>query len=230
MIEGWLKPLEHLALVARQHDKRVIGITSAHEDAGVNLISSIFAEVLLRSGVKVLLVDAHNAIGGADGVDEGVLGWRPGAGNAEELIEAGEAGFDVLKCRVNEETRFLFNDSGVLRNCFGAELANYGAIVVAMPPVDLRADSVINPAGLAGACDEVLFVCVNGGSGREAIAQACAVLRARDVSLGGLIFNSGTVEPVGEQLARAVGRYLFWIPPVRRWLSRKAMESHLLNS
>lgn len=223
--ESWLRPVEHLVLPALESRVRVIGFTAPEHGTGVTSLSRVAAEVLSRSGARVLLLD----LSGNPAVVPAKKGWLPGAGNATACIERDPAGYDVLAAAFSPEGRFLFNNARSLRATLTEELKGHSAVIVDLPPLlDGRTDS-INPLACALVCDEVVLVCAHEVSSRATATEAADAARRAGIKLTGVVWNQLGAPTIGQQMAEVVRRRLSFAPALANMLGLRLTRSGLLN-
>ncbi len=224
--EAWLRPVEQLVMPALENKIRVLGFTSPEAGTGVTTLARAAAEVLARSGARVLLICyASNDIAAA-----GATAWKPGEPGASQHIARHQDGYDVLTAEVNAQTRFLFNNAKRLRRSLVEDLADYGTIVVDLPPILEDKPDSINPLASALVCDQVVLVCANERTTRASASQAIEAARAAGVKIAGAVWNDLGVAPLGKDMARSAMSRLWFMPKVARFLERRLSRSRFLNS
>jgi Mrp family chromosome partitioning ATPase len=223
--ELWLRPVEQLVLPALEGRIRIQGFTSAEEGTGVTSLCMTAAEVLARSGTRVLLIDLSSQAppSGAS------RPWSPGRGEAAAAITPTTAGYDLLRATTTPASRFQFNNPQSLRTMLTEELSGYAVVVVDLPPlIDNRPQS-FNPIACALVCDDVVLVCAQNLTTRTSAASATAAARSAGVKLTGAVWNRRGQSTPGEEMARSARKWLSFIPPLARSLDRRLRRTPLLN-
>ncbi len=223
--ETWLRPVEQLVLPALESRIRILGFTGPETGTGVSTLCRASAEVLARSGARVLLLDlSPDAASGRD-----PMSWTPGRNGAMSAVAPDPAGFDVLRAGITPDSRFLFNNARSLRSTLSEELSRYSAIVVNLPPLlDARPES-INPIACALVCDEVVLVCAQDVTSRTSASQAAEAARAAGVKLTGAVWNRRGASTTGQEMARSARRWLRFAPRLAAAVERRLTRTPLLD-
>ncbi len=223
--ETWLRPVEQLVLPALESRIRILGFTGPEAGTGVSTLCRAAAEVLARSGARVLLLDLSPAA--ASGHDP--MAWTPGRNGAMSAVAPDPAGFDVLRAGITPDSRFLFNNARSLRSTLSEELSRYSAIVVDLPPLlDARPES-INPIACALVCDDVVLVCANDVTSRTSATKASQAARSAGIKLSGAVWNRRGACSTGEEMARSARRWLRFTPGLAAAVERRLKQTPLLD-
>lgn len=223
--DTWLRPVEQLVLPALQNRVRILGFSAPESGAGVTTLCKAAADVLARSGARVLMLDLSSAVSD----DRNGRSWSLGHGDAVDAITSTPEGYDILRAAITPETRFLFNNATSLRSTLDNELSGYGAIIVDLPPLlDTRTQS-INPIASALICDEVVLVCAHGVTTRTSAREATEAARTAGIRISGAVWNRRGASTVGDEMGRTARRWLCFIPPLARSLERRFKRTPLLN-
>ena len=186
MIADWLRPVEQIVLAARGAGLRVVGITSPHVESGVSTLSKEVAENYGSAGIRTLLVDMTAPVGEATFYKKS---WFPGQSGALKPIRTLTAGYDQLTCLATNETRFLFNNTELLRRTLDNELDQYAAVILDLPPLLAQQPDLLNSLAIAVACDAVCIVCVTGGITHNELTTVSQMLKTTRVHLLGIVLN-----------------------------------------
>jgi Mrp family chromosome partitioning ATPase len=222
LIESWLRPIERLALFARERKCRAIGFVSPDAGAGTSRVCEEVAQALARSGSKTLLLDLSTLVQSLDKTPA----WVPGIKGAAASVTADRRGFERLEAAATPDTRFLFNNVERLRWTMFDDLAAYQMIVVDLPSVlDAGADA-LNGVAMAAACDAAYLVCRMSQITRPRLERTVKQLKGGGVEIAGTVLNDATADmPGGKRLRKAVRG-----SPTRRlgaWIESKLLEQQL---
>lgn len=196
MIAEWLRPIEQIVIAARGANLRIVGITSPYRESGVSTLTRQVAENYGRSGIRTLLVDLTAPVSETTSFPR----WTPGQPGALKLIKTLTAGYDRLTCLPTSETRFLFNNTELLRRTLDTELDQYAAVIVDLPPLQEEQSDLLSGLATAAICDAVFMVCVAGRSNRDELKTASDMLKTVRIRLLGIVLNEG----VSPKLARSL--------------------------
>ena len=187
MIADWLRPIEQIFLAVRGADARVIGITSPHLGSGVSTLARTLAENYACAGIRTLLIDLTVPLSEATSHP---TNWvPPGQPGPLEPIKRPTAGYDRLTCHATRETRFLYNNSELLRQSLDKELDQYAAVILDLPPLLTKKSDLLNGLAIAAACDAVCMVCITGGITYNELTTASEMLKTARVPLLGVVLN-----------------------------------------
>jgi Mrp family chromosome partitioning ATPase len=225
----WLRPVEQIALSTILNGTRVLGLTSPEGGAGVSTLAEAIAQMLSRSGFKVLLLDMTQPVQEPRPLPAGETPDAPDQGEQTVRILGDPGGFDVLAASSTARTRFLFNNVSWIEEMLAHEAADYSKIVMDLPPLFSNRHDLINPVAAAAACDSVLLVCARGQVTIDQVNRAMELVRSSGIRLSGTVLNELAYTPPGAEVARVVRRLFWCVPPLAGFLERKALRSKMLE-
>ena len=191
----WQRSIEQLVLTAARENARVIGLAALKRGAGVSLVCHQLARTIAGGGTKTLFLDTCEVQGEADRVD-----------NASALISPSAGGYDIFRAQSNEHRRQLFGSALKVRQLLSTDLAEYGSVIVDLPPLTDETDMVINTTAIASVCDRLLLLCVVGQDTRADLAEAVANLKSAGATPAGIISNERFYIDPRERLQRRTRR------------------------
>lgn len=219
-----VRSVEQIVLSSFEDGHRIIGFTAAEPRSGVSTLALSTAEVFARAGLRTLFIDLSQPL------QEPTTGpfWALGEEDPRSRILRRNDGADQLIARPTIITLSSFNNITHIRNIMVGELAEYSRIVIDIPAI-LDAQTTINPAAAAAACDSVLLVCVRGRLTRRRLARSMEFIQAAGGKVKGTVLNEMDYATPGVEIARIAKRVFRSAPRIAAWIERKALGSELLN-
>jgi len=225
MIASWTPMVERIVFATFKRGKRIVAVTSPKPAAGVTSLCEQMARITALNGTRTLLVDMTRRAEDAAPISL----WQPCQGNAGQSVVQDPLGFDRLTARFSANDRFIFSNADHLRRSFADDLAGYDAIVVDTRPVPSTESVFINGAAAAAACDAAILLCMSGKVSRAELTECQDALANAQVNVLGVVLNEMQNPTLGAELAREARRLQRLVPPLSRWLQRKALASSFLN-
>lgn len=222
--ESMFRPIERIVHGAIRNHSRVVGFSGIRPRSGTSTLAGVAATLMHRAGINVLLVDLTRPV-----QDDPGATWTPGGSNAVRAVARGERDVNVLVAWPTPRTQFLFNNFEQLQATFATELADFERIVVDLPAFDGSGPDSISPLAGAAACDELILVVPRGRVTAEDAAAAATTARSLGLPLTGAVLTSIDYRSVGEEIAGFGDRVRRVLPPLGRWIRRRAVSSEFLR-
>lgn len=224
-----IAPIDAIQRAMTTNNARVVAITTAREQGGINAISRMLSTSLAAGDVRTLLVDATQP----GGNDIAHSHWEPGdpiPSRAMTAADGAASAFDTLVLNVTPATRPLFNNQDRLRSMFHRELAGYQAVVVCLPPVLTSDSALVNPVSMARIADATFLICHAGRTQTKDAKHTVDTLRESGVTLAGAILDNSERHLPGPEIAQWVESRR-WMPGfLKRRLSSYFRTSALFNA
>jgi len=225
LIGSWLWSAERIAHSALITGTGILGFTSPNGSAGVSALTRLVAEILVRSGLRVMLVDFNTPTVYLETSPSGSFDSH----NPWQYSSGENGGYTILTAKPTFETRFLFNNVSWLRQRLGEEKEAASILIADLPPVIPNRSDILNVIGPASACDAVLLVCPRGRMTRSQLVKAMSVLRAAAVNVVGTVLNDVDYLTPGEELAPQARSFFRRTPILARWMEKRVRASRLLR-
>ena len=215
--KNWLQAIDQIVTASLADKRRIVGITSPHENSGVTRLASTLAESFALSHVKSLLINLSGESQTVKQSRKNVDEWVPVLKDPAEFITTDKAGFDRLESHPNIENRFVFNNIEKFREVLDKDLISYQAIIIDLPAILSDNLEGINSASCAAACDAVFLVSMIGQTTRTALGETRERLSAAKAPLAGVILNDRDHISTGQSMVKTL-----------EWLQLCALDQNAL--
>lgn len=192
----WIGPVQQILIAARGSGLRILGITSPRLGSGVSTLAREAAENSSRSGIRTLLVDLTASVTQSAALPS----WAPGQNAIKDGIKNVRAGYDQLTLIPTAETRFLFNNTQLLRTPLDSDLSEYATVIVDLPPLLSTQSDLLSSLAAASSCDAVCVVCVTDRDTSDDLGAVSDMLKNAGIRLLGIVLNDGILPKQSRRL------------------------------
>jgi Mrp family chromosome partitioning ATPase len=224
-MDDWVSSAEQLLLFCRTRKKKSIAFVSPNAGSGVSTCAESVAGVAAQSGYRTVLIDiSWTSASGAPGQEQSNPASSPMTSIVEQAIP-----FDRIKLKVDQASKYNFNNSEWMRDRIAGLLGNYDFALIDVPAILDRDTNAINPLSVLSECDCVLMVCEPGKIARGALQDCLDRTRLAGARVDGIVINDGRTPPLGKRIGRFLRIILGFWPSLGRWAEKRARNSTLFN-